>query len=183
MTQIAINEKQLVRIPAPYPSKCIDTWSKAGYSVVEENMPKLPYSIAVRMFFSKIKFKIIFIIMNTKHFFLQQCKRFCFSFMIIDQCSCFHPLYLDFPWMAGNSTLACNLETDSKKLSKRAQTCLLLLNFCNKNISPIQTRLMHPVWQLQKPNWRSAADAQLNATKKTMMYWYHHPHGHRISIW
>ena len=50
LTQVAIEETQISRLPAPYESKCFNSWDDSGYPEVDEDGHRLnmPYSSAVR---------------------------------------------------------------------------------------------------------------------------------------
>ena len=88
-TNVAIQEVNITRLPDPYPSKCMSEWSETNYTdfVTSKDNKTWPYS-------------------------LLQCKRTCSFSQILEECGCYHPIYLDLD--AKSSWSPCDLSTNCK---------------------------------------------------------------------
>ena len=47
LTQVAIQEQSITRLPRPYRSKCFDSWTQSDHPGIPELLPYLSYSITV----------------------------------------------------------------------------------------------------------------------------------------
>ena len=47
LTQIAIQENKINRLPRPYLSKCYSTWDQSDYPEITDQQPYLDYTVAV----------------------------------------------------------------------------------------------------------------------------------------
>ena len=47
LTQVAIQEHSITRLPSPYRSKCYNSWNQSDYSQIQNTRPFLTYSITV----------------------------------------------------------------------------------------------------------------------------------------
>ena len=47
LTQIAIQENKINRLPSPYLSKCYSTWDQSDYPEIKDQQPYLDYTVAV----------------------------------------------------------------------------------------------------------------------------------------
>lgn len=69
-TNFALEAGIFTRMESPYDTDCFPSWSQTNYSTQFLNSTKWPYSF-------------------------MQCKRFCVFDAVMQDCGCFHPLYLD----------------------------------------------------------------------------------------
>jgi len=68
LTEAAISEVFIERLPPPYAGDCVKDWEKTNYS--DYTQPDWSYT-------------------------LQQCQRVCSHSSIVEACGCFHPMFLD----------------------------------------------------------------------------------------
>ena len=95
------------RLESPYETDCYQSWTQTNYSTQFLNSTNWPYSFMVR--FGYLLLSVLF------SPYLQQCKRFCVLDAVMQDCDCFHPLYLDIDDTRHNK-VPCDLsdsETDS----------------------------------------------------------------------
>ena len=119
LTQVGIQSTVVTRQPFPYTSECYSDWNSTDYGELMGQMrQQFPYSIAVSPL----------IVFSNDHEcvhyklkpFKQLCRRVCILRQVVQECSCFHPLYADFQSMTDGKE-PCNLSQEGKSTGNLVQ--------------------------------------------------------------
>ena len=95
----------ITRQKSPYTSECMSEWDEVPYTEYLDVSEAGRYSINVSIFLRLIitHFYSSHSILSNIHgissinfLYFQECKRACFFQNVIENCGCFHPLFLDF---------------------------------------------------------------------------------------